>query len=80
MAKYQQKTNPKVIEIFEQLEQFKEVCVENGYVFNEAHLGDMNSFPYRQFQRVSSGKTSRNCWEEDAAKYEHLQQKNAQFY
>lgn len=79
MAKYQLKTNPKVTEIFEQLTQFKEVCVENGYVFNEAHLGDMNSFPYRQFQRVSANKSARNCWEEDAAKYEQLQQKIA-FY
>lgn len=80
MAKYQQKSNPKVTEIFEELERFKDVCVEYGYVFNEAHLGDMNSFPYRQYQRALTGKPTRNCWEEDAEKYNQHQQKIAKFY
>ena len=56
MAKYQPKTNSKVVEIFVALDAYREFCVEYGYVFNEAHLNDMNSYQWRNYKKFVDGK------------------------
>ena len=48
MAKPQFKSNPKVNQIFEDLENYREFCVDYGFVFNGATLYDMRNFVYRQ--------------------------------
>jgi hypothetical protein len=65
MAKPEFKSNPKVQQIFEDLEKYKEFCVDYGYKFDEATLYDMRSFAYRQHQKQLSGKPAKNSWEED---------------
>ena len=79
MAKYEHKTNQRVTQLFEDLEMFKEFCQEYGFVYNEAHLYDTQSFPFRQFLRMVDKKTVRNMWAEDAARYEQMQKRIAQY-
>lgn len=64
MAKPTFKHNPKVAQIFTDLENYREFCVDFGYVFNEATLYDMRSFVYRQFQKHQTGKFAKYNWEE----------------
>lgn len=65
MAKVKFQPNPKVKQIFEDLEIYKAFCVEYGYVFDEASLYDNKSFAYRQHTRQLSGKEAKNFWDED---------------
>jgi len=52
---------PEVSKIFDDLEQYKKFCVEFGYPYNEAHLGDDHS-PYYDFKRWQNGKNPRDNW------------------
>lgn len=64
MAKPQIKHNPKVNQIFEDLENYREFCVDFGYIFNEATLYDMRNFVYRQHTKQLQGKFAKYNWEE----------------
>ena len=66
MAKPTFQPNPKVHQIFEDLEKYLEFCADYGYKFDEATLYDMRSFPYRQHQKQLSGKYPKDSWAEDA--------------
>ena len=66
MAKINIKPNHKVRQIFEDLEKYREFCVDYGYVFDEAHLYDMKQFSYRQHSKQLSGKQPKNNWIEDS--------------
>ena len=55
---------PEVKQIFEDLENYKEFCVDYGYKFDEATLYDMRSFVFRQFQKHQAGKPAKYNWEE----------------
>ena len=68
MAKPEIKSNPKVNQIFEDLEKYKEFCVDYGYKFDEATLYDMRSYTYRQHQKQLAGKPAKDCWEEIIAR------------
>ncbi len=50
MAKQTFQPNPRVHQIFEDLEKYLEFCADYGYKFDEATLYDMRSFPYRQLK------------------------------
>lgn len=65
MAKPEIKSNPKVNQIFDDLEKYKEFCVDYGYKFDEATLYDMRNYVYRQHTKQLAGKPARNNWEED---------------
>jgi len=65
MAKPEFKPNPKVRQIFEDLEKFKEFCVDFGYKYDESHLYDMRSYVYRQHQKQLTGKWPKDSWAED---------------
>jgi hypothetical protein len=65
MAKVIIKHNPKVKQIFDDLEKYLEFCVDYGYKFDEAHLYDMRQFAYRQYDKLKSGKYPKNCWADD---------------
>lgn len=61
---YIQKTlvmKPEVSKIFDDLEVYKEFCVEYGHVFNEKHLYDKKS-PWGEMQRLNSGRNVNNNW------------------
>lgn len=64
MAKINYQPNPRVKQIFEDLENYKEFCVDYGYKFDEATLYDMRNFVYRQFQKRVAGKDAKNNWDD----------------
>lgn len=66
MAKNTFQPNHKVRQIFEDLEVYKEFCVDYGYKYDEATLYDMRSFVFRQFNKAMTGKPAKNSWDEDA--------------
>jgi len=66
MAKLTFQPNPKVHQIFEDLEKYKEFCVDFGYKYDETTLYDMRSYVYRQHQKQLSGKWPKDSWAEDA--------------
>ena len=64
MAKPQIQSNPRVKQIFEDLEKYKEFCVDFGYKFDESDLYNQRSYIYRQFGKFSTGKQVKNNWED----------------
>ena len=64
--KYNFQPNPKVRQIFEDLEKYKEFCIDYGYIFDESHLYDMKQFSYRQHTKQLAGKQPKNNWIEDS--------------
>ena len=65
MAKPSFQPNPRVHQIFEDLEKYLEFCVDYGYKFDETTLYDMRSFPYRQHQKQLAGQDAKNSWDAD---------------
>lgn len=66
MSKMQHTPNPRVSEIFQDLENYQLFCQEYGYKYDEATLYDMRSQAYRQYDKFVNGKTFRDRWVEDA--------------
>ena len=52
---------PEVVKIFDELDQYRQFCVDFGYPYNEAHLGADHT-PYTDFKRWQNGKTPRDNW------------------
>jgi uncharacterized protein YifE (UPF0438 family) len=52
--------------LFDDLDKYREFCIEYGYRFNEADLLNMRSYSFQQFSKLASGKNAKNMWEEDA--------------
>jgi hypothetical protein len=67
MAKLNIQPNPRVHQIFDDLDQYKEFCVDYGYIFNEASLYDTKNYIYRAFTKKVSGKEVKNMWIEDSS-------------
>ena len=65
MAKITIKSNPRVIEIQDDLEKLLEFCQDYGYRFNEADLYNFKSYAWQQFNKYSQGKNAKNMWDED---------------
>jgi hypothetical protein len=55
------RTKPEVSKIFDDLEEYKTFCVDQGYTFNEADLYNERS-PYGDFVRTKKGKWPRDNW------------------
>lgn len=72
MAKVQIETNPKVQQIFSDLEKYKEFCVDYGYKFDEATLYDMRHYAYQQYTKYIGHKNYKDQWAEDAKKMEAI--------
>jgi hypothetical protein len=66
MAKQQYQSNPRVAQIFEDLENYLTFCRDFGYKFDESTLYDMRSFAFRQHQKQLGGKWAKDQWAEDA--------------
>lgn len=64
MAKPTFQPNPRVRQIFDDLEKYQEFCVDYGYKFNEATLYDQREFAYRQHLKQLAGKHPKDCWED----------------
>lgn len=64
MAKPHIQPNARVRQIFDDLEKYKEFCVDYGYKFDEATLYDMRNYVYRQHTKQLAGKPARDNWVE----------------
>lgn len=62
MAKVEIKENPKVKQIFDDLEEFLNFCKDYGYPFDEKDLYSNKSYAYRQFLKFASGKDAKDNW------------------
>jgi hypothetical protein len=65
MAKPTFKSNPRVIEIQDDLEKLLEFCQDHGYRYNEADLYNFKSYAWQQYNKYSQGKNAKNMWDED---------------
>ena len=65
MAKYEVKPNPRVRQIFEDLDKYLDFCQTYGYPYNEADLYNSKTFAYRQHVKYLQGKPAKNCWDQD---------------
>ena len=68
MAKPTFEPNPKVELIFNDLEVYLEFCKDYGYRYDEATLGDMRDYVFRQFNRSITDKPVKDGWAELIAK------------
>ena len=66
MGKPQHKPNPRVIAVQDDLDLFRDFCVEYGYRFNENDLYNFKSYAWQQYNKYSQGKNAKNMWLEDA--------------
>ena len=69
MAKLQLKSNPRVNQLLNDLEQYQQFCADYGYKFDEAALYDMRSYPFQQFSKCVAGKNFKDQWLDDAKKF-----------
>lgn len=69
MAKPAIKHNPRVVEIFDELEKFLEFCQDFGYRYNEADLHNFKSYAWQQYSKFSQGKNAKNMWDEDTRRF-----------
>jgi hypothetical protein len=69
MAKIAIKPNPRVTEIFEDLDHYRDFCVDYGYRYNEADLYNFRSYAWQQYAKYSANKNAKNMWREDARRF-----------
>jgi hypothetical protein len=60
--------NTKVNKIFDDLDAFRQFCVDYGYVFNEKDLYRRNSHSYVNFERAQMNKSFADNWAEDSVR------------
>jgi hypothetical protein len=66
MAKQQHQSNPKVNQIFEDLEKYLDFCRTYGYKYDESTLYDMRNYAYQQYTKFVGCKNFKDQWHEDA--------------
>ena len=66
MAKITYQSNPRVNQLFTDLEAYLEFCKDFGYRYDEATLYDMRDYAYRQHTKQLQGKQAKDCWQENA--------------
>jgi len=69
MAKVAIKPNPRMNDLFRDLEQFLEFCQDYGYRYNEADLYNFKSYAWQQYSKYSAGKNAKNMWDEDTRRF-----------
>ena len=66
MGKPQHKLNPRAIAIMDDLDFYRDFCVDYGYRFREEDLYNFKSYAWQQYNKFSQGKNARDMWAEDA--------------
>lgn len=69
MAKPTFKHNPRMTDIFGDLDKFLEFCQDYGYRYNEGDLYNFRSYAWQQYSKYSQGKNAKNMWWEDARRF-----------
>lgn len=65
MGKPVLRSNPRVAEIFDELDRFLDFCRDFGYRYNEADLHNFKSYAWQQYSKFAQGKNTKNMWDED---------------
>lgn len=66
MGKPSHRPNPRALSIMDDLDNFKEFCVDYGYRFNEGDLYNFKAYAWQQYNKFSQGKNAKNMWDEDS--------------
>lgn len=69
MAKPQIKHNPRVSELFDDLDQYLDFCRDYGYRYSEADLYNFKNYAWQQFSKFAQGKNAKNMWDEDTRRF-----------
>jgi hypothetical protein len=64
MAKPTFQPNPRVRQIFDDLEKYLEFCQDFGYKYDEADLYDTRSYVFRHFTKYMTNKPVKNNWDD----------------
>jgi hypothetical protein len=70
MAKPVIRPNPKLDDIFSELEQYLDFCREHGYRYDERDINNFKSYAWQQYSKFIQGKTVKNMWDEDLIRFE----------
>ena len=66
MGKREYRPNPRVLQTLDELDQFRDFCVNYGYRFREEDLFNFKAYAWQQYNKFSQGKNAKNMWVEDA--------------
>jgi hypothetical protein len=69
MGKPVHRLNPRALAIMEDLDLFREFCVDYGYRYNEADLYNFKAYAWQQYNKFTQGKNAKNMWEEDTRRF-----------
>ena len=69
MGKREFRPNPRALAIMEDLDLFREFCVDYGYRFNEADLYNFKAYAWQQYNKFTQGKNAKIMWEEDTRRF-----------
>ena len=58
-----------VNKIFDDLDNFKDFCRDYGYRYNEKDLYNWKSYAWQQYNKLSSGKSAKDMWEQDRKRF-----------
>jgi hypothetical protein len=68
--------NKTINRVFDDLDAYREFCVDYGYVFDEKDLYRRNT-PYGQYERARRGDYTKNNWEVDSRELSSSTRDNA---
>ena len=69
MGKREFRPNPRALAIMDDLDLFRNFCVDYGYRYNEADLYNFKAYAWQQYNKFVQGKNVKNMWEEDARRF-----------
>jgi hypothetical protein len=72
MARQQHQPNPRVRQIFDDLERYLAFCQDYGYKFDESTLYDMRNYAWQQYTKCVGNKNFKDQWADDARKMNNV--------
>ena len=69
MGKREYRPNPRALALMEDLDLFREFCVDYGYRYNESDLYNFKAYAWQQYNKFTQGENAKNMWEEDARRF-----------
>ena len=66
MGKREYRPNPRALAIMEDLDSFRDFCVDYGYRYNETDLYNFKAYAWQQYNKFIQGKNAKNMWDEDS--------------
>jgi hypothetical protein len=69
MGKPTHRLNPRALSIMDDLDSFRDFCIDYGYRFNEGDLYNFKAYAWQQYNKFTQGKNAKNMWEEDARRF-----------